>query len=87
MKTWFYRIVPASASVLGVTFLWIARNTLVEWRELMLAGDTSVADHCKTMFWYQLSIAVLLLMLSAFVAGRWVFQINLRTKSCENSVR
>ena len=64
-------LLPAACLALGLHVLRLSYRAYAKWREYLAVGDLSGAEAYEVEFWPELSAALLLIMLSAFSAGRW----------------
>ena len=62
---------PASCFALGLYLLRQSYRAYAKWQEYLTLGDPSGAEAYEVEFWPEAFIAVLLLILGAFLAGRW----------------
>jgi hypothetical protein len=49
----------------------LSYRAYAKWYEYVTLGDLSGAEAYEVEFWPELVIAIFLIMLAAFVAGRW----------------
>jgi len=64
-------LVPPACMALSLYPLRLSYRTYVKWQEYIALGDTSGAEIPETEFWLEVSIGLLLIVLAAFLAGRW----------------
>ncbi len=64
-------LVPPVCLALGLYALRLSYRAHAEWQEYIALGDPSGAELPETEFWLAVSISLLLMMLGAFLAGRW----------------
>ena len=64
-------LIPASGLVLGLYVLRLSYTAYAKWQQYIAQGDYSGAEAYEVEFWPEVSLAVFLILLSAFLAGRW----------------
>ena len=64
-------LVPAGLVALGLHLLRLSYRAYAKWQEYVLLGDLSGAEAYEVEFWPEVVAAVALLLLGAFLAGRW----------------
>ena len=64
-------LIPAGCLTLGLYVLRLSYRTYAKWNEYVVLGDLSGAEIYEVEFWPKMSIALALILLSAFLAGRW----------------
>lgn len=64
-------LIPTGCIAVGLELLRRAFRAYAEWQELLALGDPSGAELPETEFWLLISGALPLIMLAAFLAGRW----------------
>ena len=64
-------IVPAGLIALGLYLLRLSYRAYAKWQENINIGDLSGAEAYEVEFWPEAVAAVALLLLGAFLAGRW----------------
>ena len=64
-------LVPPACLALGLYGLRLSYRAHAKWQEYIALGDPSGAELPETEFWLDVSISLLLMMLGAFLAGRW----------------
>ena len=62
---------PAGFLAVGLYALHLSYRAHAKWVEYIALGDPSGAEVYEVEFWPEASVAVFLLLLSAFLAGRW----------------
>ena len=64
-------LIPAGCFALGLYMLRLSYRTYAKWHENVVLGDLSGAEIYEVEFWLKMPIALALILLSAFLAGRW----------------
>ncbi len=64
-------LIPAGCLAVGLALLRLSYVAHIKWQEYMALGDPSGAEAYEVEFWPELSLSLLLILLSAFLAGRW----------------
>jgi len=64
-------LVPVGCLGLGLYGLRLSYRAYAFWQELIALGDHSGAEIPETEFWLEVSISLPLIVLGAFLAGRW----------------
>lgn len=64
-------LIPAGCFLFGLELLRRAFRAYADWQELLAVGDPSGAELPATDFWLLISGALPLIVLAAFLAGRW----------------
>lgn len=64
-------LVPISCLALGLYVLRLSYRAYAKWQEYVMLGDLSGAEVYEVEFWPEVSISLVLILLSAFLAGRW----------------
>ena len=64
-------LIPAACLALGLYVLRLSYRAYAKWQEYLALGDLSGAEVYEVEFWPEVSLSVLLIFLSAFLAGRW----------------
>ena len=64
-------LVPPACLALGLYGLRLSYRAYAFWQELIALGDHSGAELPETEFWLEVSISLPLIVLGAFLAGRW----------------
>lgn len=62
---------PAGFLALGLYALRLSYAAHAKWAEYIALGDHSGAEVYEVEFWPEATAAVFLILLSAFLAGRW----------------
>lgn len=62
---------PAGCLALGLQVLRLSYRAYAKWQEYLALGDPSGAEAYEVEFWPELSLALALILLGAFLAGRW----------------
>jgi len=65
---WF---IPIGCFALGLYLLRLSYRAYAKWQDYLTLGDPSGAEAYEVEFWPEVFIAVLLLILGSFLAGRW----------------
>jgi len=71
MNTRVRWLIPAACLTLGLYVLRLSYRAYAKWQEYLALGDLSGAEVYEVEFWPEVSLSVLLIFLSAFLAGRW----------------
>ena len=71
MKHGLHWLVPPACLALGLYGLRLSYRAYAFWQELIALGDRSGAEIPETEFWLEVSISLPLIVLGAFLAGRW----------------
>lgn len=71
MNRYLRWLFPAGCLALGLYMLRLSYRAYAKWYEYVTLGDLSGAEAYEVEFWPELVIAIFLIMLAAFVAGRW----------------
>lgn len=71
MKTRARWLIPAASLALGLYVLRLSYTAYAKWQEYIALGDFSGAEAYEVEFWPEVSVSVFLILLSAFLAGRW----------------
>ncbi|MDH3703936.1 MAG: hypothetical protein OEU46_21790 [Alphaproteobacteria bacterium] len=71
MKIYVRWLFPAGCLALGLYVLRLSYRAHAKWMEYLALGDHSGAEVYEVEFWPEFVIAIFLLLLAAFVAGRW----------------
>lgn len=64
-------LVPVGCLALGLYVLRLSYRAYAKWHEYVVLGDLSGAEVYEVEFWPEVSISLMLILLSAFLAGRW----------------
>ncbi len=64
-------LVPPAFIAVGLYGLRLSYRAYAKWQELIALGDPSGAELPETEFWLEVTISLLLIVLGAFLAGRW----------------
>ena len=64
-------LLPVCSLALGLYVLRLSYGAYSKWQEYLAIGDVSGAEAYEVEFWPEVSIALFLILLSAFLAGRW----------------
>lgn len=64
-------LIPAGCLALGLLLLRLSYRAYAKWQEYVALGDFSGAEAYEVEFWPEVSLSLLLILLSAFLAGRW----------------
>lgn len=64
-------LVPLACLALGLYGLSLSYRAYTKWQELITLGDPSGAEIYEVEFWPEVTISLLLIVLAAFLAGRW----------------
>ena len=56
---------------LGLYVLRLSYRAHAKWQEYLALGDPSGAEAYEVEFWPEVLLALFLILLSAFLAGRW----------------
>jgi hypothetical protein len=64
-------LVPAGCLALGLYLLRLSYRAYAKWQEYVTLGDFSGAEAYEVEFWPEVSVALFLILLAAFLAGRW----------------
>ena len=64
-------LIPAVCLAFGLYVLRLSYRAYAKWQEYLALGDPSGAEIYEVEFWPEVSISVSLIVLSAFLAGRW----------------
>jgi hypothetical protein len=64
-------LVPPVLLALGLYGLRLSYRAYAKWQELITLGDPSGAEIYEVEFWPEVTVALLLIVLAAFLAGRW----------------
>ena len=64
-------LIPTACLALGLYVLRLSYRAYAKWQEYLALGDPSGAEVYEVEFWPEVSISVSLIVLSAFLAGRW----------------
>lgn len=64
-------LVPAAGLALGLYMLRLSYKAYAKWQEYIALGDSSGAEVYEVEFWPEISISLTLILISAFLAGRW----------------
>lgn len=62
---------PVGCFTLGIYLLRFSYHAYAEWQEYLAIGDVSGAEAPEIEFKVAVTLALALIFLSAFVAGRW----------------
>ncbi len=71
MKLLAYWLIPSVCTALGLYFLSLSYRAYAKWHEYVTLGDHSGAEVYEVEFWPEVSVGLALIILSAFLAGRW----------------
>ena len=72
-------LIPTGCLIFGLYVLRLSYGAYAKWQEYLALGDPSGAEIYEVEFWPELSISLLLILLSAFLAGRWSVRRPWRT--------
>lgn len=64
-------LIPAGCFVLGLYVLRLSYRAYAKWHEYLILGDLSGAEAYEVEFWPEFVVAIFLVMLGAFLVGRW----------------
>ena len=64
-------LVPPVCLAVGLYGLCLSYRAYSFWQELVVLGDHSGAELPETEFWLEVSVSLPLIVLGAFLAGRW----------------
>jgi hypothetical protein len=64
-------LVPPVCLALGLYGLRLSYRAYAKWQELIALGDPSGAEIYEVEFWPEVTVSLLLIVLAAFLAGRW----------------
>lgn len=64
-------LIPAAGLALGFYVLHLSYEAYAKWQEYIALGDFSGAEAYEVELWAEASIALALIMISAFLVGRW----------------
>ena len=64
-------LIPVGCLALGLYGLRLSYRAYAKWQEYLALGDPSGAEAYEVEFWPEVSISLSLIILSAFLAGRW----------------
>ena len=71
IMTWLRWLLPLGLVALGLFVLRLSLSAYAMWQEYLAIGDYSGAEAYEVEFWPEVVVAVSLLLLGAFIAGRW----------------
>ena len=71
MKRHLRWLIPAACLALGLALLRLSYRAHAKWQEYLALGDPSGAETYEVEFWPEVSLALTLILLGAFLAGRW----------------
>ena len=69
-------LVPAGLVALGLYLLRLSYQAYAKWQENVALGDLSGAEAYEVEFWPEAVGALILLLLAAFLAGRWSVRLK-----------
>lgn len=64
-------LIPAGCFALGLYLLRLSFDDYAKWQEYLTLGDSSGAEIHEVEFWPTMLVSIALILLSAFLAGRW----------------
>lgn len=64
-------LVPACCLFAGLYGLFRALRAYAKWQEFLALKDISGAEAFEMEFWPEISLSLFLVLLGAFLAGRW----------------
>jgi len=64
-------LLPAGCLAFGLYMLRLSYRAHAKWHEYVVLGDLSGAEAYEVEFWPEASLALALILLSGFLAGRW----------------
>lgn len=79
-------LVPAGCLALGLYTLRLSYRAYAKWQEYLALRDPSGAEAYEVEFWPEVSVSVFLILLSAFLAGRWSVRRH-RSGPCGSDVQ
>ncbi len=68
---WLRWFVPIGSFAAAYYFLNLSYSAYVKWQEYVALGDFSGAEAYEVEFWAEITCGVGLILLGAFLAGRW----------------
>ena len=71
MKSLLRWLAPAGFLALGLYGLRLSYRAYAKWQENVTLGDMSAAEVYEVEFWPEVTVSLLLIVLGAFLAGRW----------------
>jgi len=71
MKRGLRWLVPPACLAIGLYGLRLSYRAYAKWQEYITLGDPSGAEIYEVEFWPEVTVSLLLIVLAAFLAGRW----------------
>ena len=71
MNKYLRWLIPAGCLALGLYVLRLSYRAYAKWQEYLALGDFSGAEAYEVEFWPEVSLSLALILLGAFLAGRW----------------
>ena len=64
-------LVPPVCLAVGLYALFLSYRAYAKWQEYIALGDPSGAEIYEVEFWPEITVSLFLIVLGAFLAGRW----------------
>ncbi len=74
MTTRIRWLFSAACFAVGLYLLNLSFRAYANLQESLTTGDMSLVEAYEIEFWSEVSVALFLILLSAFLAGRWSFR-------------